>query len=96
MKSKYKMTSLAVAMVLGSAGVAAAQGGMTDRNGNSNGSQHVGNGSPARGTVIQGTTGMGAGPVRSSETGPNGSPNLPPTAKSGPVGDPSRDAGTPK
>jgi hypothetical protein len=41
-----------------------------------------------------GTTGMSNS--RAGQDSPNGSPNQAPTAKQGPVGDPSRDSDAPK
>ena len=81
------------AFVLGGTAIASAQGGMTDRNGASNGSQRVGDG-PARqrpaGTVGSSNT------VRSERDAPNGSPGTAPKAKAGPSGDPSKDEDAPR
>ena len=46
----------AAALILSSTAIASAQGGMTDRNGASNGSQHVGNGAATQ--QPSGTVGM--------------------------------------
>ena len=83
----------AATLVLGSTAIASAQGGMTDRNGASNGSQRVGE-DPAMkrpaGTVGSSNT------VRSERDAPNGSPGTAPKAKAGPSGDASKDEDAPK
>jgi hypothetical protein len=80
----------AAALILGSTAIASAQGGMTDRNGASNGSQHVGNGAATQ--QPSGTSNS----VRSERDSPNGSPGGAPKAKAGPAGDPSKDNDAPK
>jgi hypothetical protein len=101
MNLDLKSVSLVAAIVLSATSVASAQGGMTDRNGNSTGSAGVSStGAPMRdGKVERGTVGM-SGTVGMGRDvgsgGPNGSASDVPTNKAGPVGDPSRDAGTPK
>jgi hypothetical protein len=100
MKLDLKSVSLVAAIVLSATSVASAQGGMTDRNGNSTGSAGVSStgapmrsGKAERGTMEHGTVGMSRD---AGSGGPNGSANDVPTNKAGPIGDPSRDAGTPK
>ena len=95
MNLDLKSVSLVAAIVLSATSVASAQGGMTDRNGNSMGSAGVSStGAPMRsGKVERGTVGMSRD---AGSGGPNGSPSDVPTNKAGPIGDPSRDAGTPK
>jgi hypothetical protein len=95
MKIDLKSVGLVAAIVLGATSVAVAQGGSTDRNGNAVGSAGVSStGAPANsGRMERGTVGMNPG-ARSDS--PNGSANDVPTNKAGPVGDPSKDAGTPK
>lgn len=83
----------AAALILGSTAIASAQGGMTDRNGASNGSQHVGNGPGTQ--QPSGTVGT-SNTVRSERDSPNGSPGAAPKAKAGPAGDPSKDNDAPK
>jgi len=83
----------AAALILGSTAIASAQGGRTDRNGASNGSQHVGNGAATQ--QPSGTVGT-SNTVRSERDSPNGSPGGTPKAKAGPSGDPSKDNDAPK
>src|ERR1700744_1379572 len=83
----------AAALILGSTAIASAQGGRTDRNGASNGSQHVGNGAATQ--QPSGTVGT-SNTVRSERDSPNGSPGGAPEAKAGPSGDPSKDNDAPK
>jgi hypothetical protein len=83
----------AAAFVLGSTAIASAQGGMTDRNSSSNGSERVGNGAAMQRPA--GTVGT-SNSVRSERDSPNGSPGAAPKAKAGPSGDPSKDNDAPK
>jgi hypothetical protein len=99
MKSRAKTSCLVAAVLVGSFGLAAAQGGSTDPRGNAMGSERVGNSTPSAtgGAMHQsapGTTGSNA--RRSEQESPNGSPNAPPTSKQGPGGDPSKNNDAPK
>jgi hypothetical protein len=94
MNFNLRTVCLAAAVVVGSTAIASAQGGQTDRSGNSMGSQHVGNGGGAMqhpsGTVGSSNT------AKSQRDAPNGSPGGAPKAKAGPQGDPSKDEDLPK
>jgi hypothetical protein len=90
MKSKIISACIVAAALAGCITFASAQGGSTDRNGNANGSQAVGNGAPMQ----NGTVGMQNG--RAGRDSPNGSPAAMPKAKAGPAGDPSKDQDAPK
>jgi hypothetical protein len=90
MKSKIITVCFVAAALTGSTAIASAQGGSTDRNGNANGSAHVGNG----GMMNKGTTGMSNAPA--ARDNPNGSPAAMPKAKAGPSGDASKDQDAPK
>jgi hypothetical protein len=99
MKNSVKVSCLVAAVVVGTCGYAAAQGGSTDSRGNAMGSERVGNGAPnaKSGTMHQsapGTTGSSMG--RSGQDSPNGSPSTPPTSKQGPGGDASKNNDAPK
>jgi hypothetical protein len=99
MKNNVRISCLVAAVVMGSCGFAAAQGGSTDSRGNAMGSERVGNGTPsAKGGAMHqsapGTTGSSA--RRSGQDSPNGSPTTPPTSKQGPGGDPSKNNDAPK
>jgi hypothetical protein len=100
MKRNVRTACLIAAVLFSSTAIASAQGGSTDARGNAMGSEHVGSaGGTASGSAMnqgmqQGTTGVNT--RRSEQDSPNGSPNTPPTAKQGPVGDPSRDSDAPK
>jgi hypothetical protein len=99
MKNSVKVSCLVAALVAGSCGIAAAQGGSTDSRGNAMGSERVGNGTPkaSSGAMHQGTTGTtGSSTRRSEQDSPNGSPGAPPTSKQGPGGDPSKNNDAPK
>jgi hypothetical protein len=95
MKAKFVTACLVAAALAGSTAIASAQGGSTDRNGNANGSQNVGNGAMKGGAMHNGTTGT-TGMSRTGQDSPNGSPGAPPTAKQGPGGDPSKNNDAPK
>jgi len=88
MKSKVITACVVAAALAAGTAVASAQGGTTDRNGNANGSQGVGNGAPMHHT----TTGMHNG----RRDNPNGAPAAMPKAKAGPAGDVSKDQDAPK
>ena len=92
MRTKLILCTTA-ALILGSTAIASAQGGMTDRNGASNGSERVGNGAAMH--QPSGTVGT-SNTVRSERDSPNGSPGAAPKAKAGPAGDPSKDNDAPK
>ena len=97
MHINVRTVCLAAAVIASSTAIASAQGGMTDRNGNSMGSQHMGNGG-ATGDAMRrpsGTVGS-ANTTRSQRDAPNGSPGASPKAKAGPQGDPSKDEDAPK
>jgi len=99
MKGSVKVSCLAAALVVGSCGIAAAQGGSTDSRGNAMGSERVGNGAPKAtgGAMLQSTPGTtGSSATRSGQDSPNGSPGAPPTSKQGPGGDPSKNNDAPK
>jgi hypothetical protein len=90
MKSKLITVCFVAAALAGSTAIASAQGGSTDRNGNANGSQGVGNGA----LLQKGTVGMQNG--RAGRDSPNGAPAAMPKAKAGPAGDASKDQDAPK
>ena len=90
MKSKIITICFVAAALAGGSATALAQGGSTDRNGNANGSQAVGNGAPMQ----NGTVGMQNG--RAGRDSPNGAPAAMPKAKAGPAGDASKDQDAPK
>jgi hypothetical protein len=96
---KLRTICLAAAVIGGSPAIASAQGGMTDRNGDSVGSQHIGNSGGIAGTGAMqrpsGTVGS-SNTIRSERDAPNGSAGTPPKAKAGPQGDPSKDEDAPK
>ena len=99
MKNRVKTSCLVAAVVVGSCGLAVAQGGSTDARGNAMGSERVGNGAPGApgGAMHQGAPGTTGSSVRRSEQdSPNGSPNAAPTSKQGPGGDPSKNNDAPK
>jgi hypothetical protein len=97
MHINLRAVCVAAVVVVGSTTITLAQGGQTDRNGNSMGSQHVGSGRGATGKMVRpsGTVGS-ANTVRSERDAPNGSSGAPPKAKVGPQGDPSKDEDAPK
>lgn len=95
MQAKIKTIAVvAAAFIIGSTAIASAQGGSTDKNGNAMGSERVGNGMTGGGAMQNntGTTGMNPGTKSDS----NGSPNMAPTSKQGPQGDPSKKNDAPK
>jgi len=97
MKTKLLTACLGAAALAICTGAASAQGGSTDRNGNANGSQHIGSGPASAGAMHGGATGTtGMNRSAPSQNSPNGSPGAPPTSKQGPGGDPSRNNDAPK
>jgi hypothetical protein len=100
MQRNLRTACLVAALLFSGAAIASAQGGSTDARENGMGSERVGsaggitNGGAMHQGMQQETTGVNT--QRSEQDSPNGSPNTPPTAKQGPVGDPSRDSDAPK
>jgi hypothetical protein len=100
MRNKHVLLALMAAALLGSAGVASAQGpgasgaAATISEGDVRPStgNTTGNGAMRRG--MQGTTGMST--RRSEQDNPNGSPTTAPISREGPGGDPSRNNDAPK
>jgi hypothetical protein len=90
MKSKIITACIVAAALAGSTAIASAQGGNTDRNGNANGSQAIGNGDPMKNGTV------GVHNDRAGRDNPNGAPAAMPKAKAGPAGDASKDQDAPK
>ena len=100
MRINFRTAFLAATLSVSGTVIAFAQGGMTDRNGDSMGSQHIGNGggTAAGGGEMQrpsGTVGS-SNTIRSERDAPNGSAGTPPKAKAGPQGDSSKDEDAPR
>lgn len=99
MRKLISTAGLVAALVIGGAAAASAQGGSTGPDGRAVASEHVGNGAMKGGAMHNGGTSgitIGMSNSRAGQDTPNGNPNRPPTAKQGPVGDPSRDSDAPK
>jgi hypothetical protein len=100
MQNKHVLLALMATALLGSAGVASAQGpgarGAAATIPESDVRPSMGN-TTANGAMrqgMQGTTGMST--RRSERDNPNGSPTTPPISREGPGGDPSRNNDAPK
>lgn len=96
MNINFKTVCLAATVIVGCTAVASAQGGQTDRNGNSMGSKHIGNGNNEGGAMRHPSGTVGSNATRSQRDAPNGSPGAAPKAKAGPQGDPSKNEDSPK
>ena len=100
MQINLRTIYLSVAVIVASTAIASAQGGMTDHNGDSIGSQHIGGtgtgGAMRSPSTVAPSATVGSATRHSMQDAPNGSAGTPPKAKAGPQGDASKDEDAPR